>query len=233
MSASRNETLRQRVIENLQWFLASLAVAVLVWFIASTQLDPIVERSLTGRVPIRVQPDDGLLITNEDALNRTARVVVRTTSSVYQLLAPDDIIVRADLDGLRSGTHVVELTWSIAPEREATIVDISPRQLTVTLEEELEILVPVRVEFTGELPAGFVVAGPSTLDTQQVRVSGPASQVEQVASARVEVNLDRQFTTFEEDVRPVPVDADGEEVENVVVETPIVRVTVPVETATP
>lgn len=220
------ETLRRLFIENLMWFFGSLFVALLVWFVASTQVDPVEEWRLSERVPIRISPQEGLLITNEDTITRTAQVLVRARTSVRQLLAPDDIIVTADLIGLGAGTHVVELHWEIAQERQAIIVDISPRQITVMLEESLSILASVRVVFSGDLPRGYVMLENPAVDVNQVTVSGPASRVQQVAEVQVEVDLDGQRDPIEDDVRPVPVDADGNVVSGVAVDTQIIRVNV-------
>lgn len=216
----------QRLLSNLMWFIGSLFVALLVWFIASTQLDPVEEWRLPEPVPIRVTPEPGLLITNEDRLTRTARLLVRARSSVRQLIAADDIIVTADLTGLGAGEHVVELDWQIVQERQAIIVDITPRQITVNLEGALSILVPVRVVFSGDLPRGYTILETPAVDTQQVMVSGAASRVEQVAEVQVEVDLDGQRDPIEDDVRPVPVDADGIVVSGVTVDTQIIRVNV-------
>jgi len=227
----KSNSLNHIIVENLLWFLGSLGIALLVWLIATAQLDPVEEFRLREPIPIRVTPDPGLVMTNEEDFARTASVLVRAQQSVRELLAADDIIVWADLAGLGPGEHVVELQWNVA--RRASVVDISPRQITVNLEELASKLVEVRADLVGEPPAGYIVSGEPTFDINQVTVTGPRSRVEQVAAAAVEIDLDGQRITLDDVARPVPVDADGNPVPEVTVDTQIIGVTVPIgETGT-
>lgn len=219
-------SINQVILENLLWFLGSLGVAFLVWVIATAQLNPVEEWRLREPIPIRVSPDDGLVITNEEDFARTASVLVRAQQSVRELLAADDIIVWADLSGLEPGEHVVELQASVA--RRATVVDISPRQITVHLEELASKLVEVRADFTSDPPFGYQVIGEPLFDVNQVMVSGPRAQVEQVAAVRVEIDLERQTGVIEDFARPIPVDADGNPVSDVTVDTQVIGFTVQV-----
>jgi YbbR domain-containing protein len=159
-----------------------------------------------------------------DTVTKNAQVIVRSPSSVRNLLVADDIVVWADLTGLGPGMHTVELQWEVAPERRAHIVDISPRQVTVNLEEQLSILVPVRANTIGALPFGYTQQGDPTFDVNQVTVTGPASKVQQVAAARVDIRLNGQRTSIEDDVRPVAIDADGNVVQGVTLDTQVIRV---------
>lgn len=225
-------SINRAIIDNLMWFVGCLLLAFFVWVIATSQLDPVEQYRLSERVPIQLSPDSGLIITNLDAVTKSAQVVVRSPSSVRNLLVADDIVVWADLKGLGPGMHTVELQWEVAPERRAHVIDISPRQVTVNLEEQLSILVPVRASLIGGLPYGYVQQGDPTFDVNQVTVTGPTSRVQQVAAARVEVSLNGQRASIEDDVRPVAVDADGNVVQGVTVDTQVIRVKVPVGEST-
>lgn len=214
------------ILDNLLWFLGSLMVALLVWLIATAQLNPVEEWRLREPIPIRVTPEEGLVITNEEGFARTASVLVRAQQSVRELLAADDIIVWADLTGLGPGEHVIELQADVA--RRATILDISPKQITVNLEEVASKLVEVRAEFVNNPPVGYAVLGEPTFDINQVTVTGPQSEVDQVAAVRVELDLSRQRQPLEDFARPIPVDADGNPVSDVTVDTQVIGVTVPI-----
>ncbi len=225
-------SINRKILENLMWFVGCLILAFFVWIIANSQLDPIEQYRLSELVPIRLTPDSGLIITNMDAVTKNAQVIVRSPSSVRNLLVADDILVWADLAGLGPGMHTVELQWEVAPERRAHVVDISPRQVTVNLEEELSILVPVRANYVGALPFGYAQQGDPTFDVNQVTVTGPASRVQQVAAARVDIRLNGQRTSIEDDVRPVAVDADGNLVQGVTLDTQVVRVKLTISEST-
>ena len=215
------------ILENLAWFLGSLLLAFIVWVVATIQLNPVEERRLRDSIPIRVAPDDGLVITNESEFSATASVLLRAQQSVWELLAGDDVIVWADLSGLGPGAHTVPLQAQVA--RTASVVDISPAQITVDLEELASKLVEVRPQMTGRLPSGYTMIGEPVINENQVTVTGPASRVEAVAAVQVPINLTQLRGPLEDFARPVPVDADGNTVPDISVDTQVIGISVDVE----
>src|SRR5215216_253829 len=121
-------TLRRKIVTNLLWFFGALILSFLVWLIATSQSDPFVQWRMNA-LPIHVSPDEGLIITNQDAFPSVATVQLQASESVRRLLATDDVIISANLTGLGPGEHTVPLQASVA--RQAAPVDISPRQITV------------------------------------------------------------------------------------------------------
>jgi YbbR domain-containing protein len=214
------------IFENLAWFLGCLGIAFIVWMVATTQLNPVEERRLRDSIPIRVTPDEGLVITNDNEFSTTASVLLRAQQSVWELLAGDDVIVWADLSGLGPGEHTVPLQAQTV--RAARVVDISPAQITVELEAIASKLVEVRPQLNGTLPPGYVLLSEPVLDVTQVTVTGPASLVEQVAAVQVPINQSQIRGPVEDFARPVPVDADGNTVSDVSVDTQVVGVTLEV-----
>ncbi|PJF26485.1 MAG: hypothetical protein CUN52_15765, partial [Phototrophicales bacterium] len=89
-------------MNNLLWFLASLALAFFIWMTSTAQSDPIVERRYT-QVPILVELDSGMLLIEQ--VTRNAQVTIRSSQSITNVLLREDITVRADLRGLPPGTH--------------------------------------------------------------------------------------------------------------------------------
>ena len=57
--------LNRRIINNLLWFIASLAISILVWLIAATQSDPITSQRI-ARVPVIAVADEGYQIVSVD-----------------------------------------------------------------------------------------------------------------------------------------------------------------------
>lgn len=218
--------LQKLVFDNIGWFVASLALAFLVWFIAVSQRDPIEQWRLSEPISILVQPDPGLLVTNTDSFARVAYVQLQAQQSIREDLTADDVVITADLATLTPGTHVVPLTATAA--RGARVVSVSPSQITVTLELEASKFVPVR-EQIAEAPPPDTRIGSIDFDRLQVEVSGPQSQIDQVVAAQVSLNLAERREPFEEDVRLVPVNVDGRTVQDVTVEPQIVSVTVDVQ----
>jgi YbbR domain-containing protein len=213
--------LRRTILTNLAWFLGALLLAFIVWLFATSQSDPFLQWRLSERVPIYITPDEGLIITNQDSLSTTAEVQLQGPESVRRLLAPDDVIVTADLAGLGPGEHTVPLHADVA--RQALPVDISPRQITVRLEVLQSELKPVRVEIV-TIPPMVYSAGEPVLDLRQIEVSGAESLVSQVTEVLVPVPLAGQRTTYENDMRAVPVDIDGNTVTGVTLDPQTVHV---------
>mgnify|MGYP001176890127 CR=1 FL=1 len=212
---------RQTVVNNLLWFLASLALATFIWISSSAQSDPIIERRYT-QVPILVELDSGMLLI--DQATRNAQVTIRSQQSIVNLLSREDIIVRADLRGLPAGTHTIELKTDVARR---AIADTQPRQITVTIETIQSKSVPVvaYITSTNEPPTNFTRTEPQ-FSLQNVTVSGASSLVGRVVSARAVLDLSVQRETYVGDIRLVPVDADGRTVNDVTLDPQTVQATV-------
>lgn len=219
---------RKLVVDNLMWFAGSFALAFLVWMIAVAQADPFEQWRMAERVPIRITPGSGLIITNLDEISTSASLRLRAQRSMRSLIAVDDILVWVDLSSLGPGEYTVPLQYRVAPERRASVVDISPRQITVRLELEEAKLVPVNEEIISE-PALAYSLQSITFDQRQITVRGPQSLVSQIVEAHVPLELDGMRVAFEDDIRPIPIDADGRPVEGVTLEPPSVHVTVNIQ----
>lgn len=221
--------LNRTIIENLMWFGGSLGLAFFVWVIASFQSDPIQQQPFAERIPIQITPDAGLLITSALPSDQQTRLVIRAPRSVLDLLTREEIEVWADLTGLGSGVHTVELESRLA-RQPATIVDISPRQMRVVLEEADARQVPLRAVVTNEPPAGFSRDEPRfDVNLNQVEVSGPSSNVGEVVAAQVLLNLSNQRGPYEADMRLVAVDAESNPVADVTLEPQTVHVQVDIQ----
>jgi len=218
-------TLRRVILTNLFWFLGSLILAFIIWMIATAQSDPFEQWRLSG-IPIHVSPDAGLIITNQGEFQTTASVQLQAPRSVEQLLVPDDVIVWADMTGLGPGEHTIQLQAKTA--RQAAVVSISPLQVTVKLETQESQLKPVRVNITSQPPLVYTVSDPA-LDVLQVTVSGPQSKVAQVTEVVAQVSLQNQRSSYEDDIKVIPVDADGHMVSGVTLDPQTVHVTIDIE----
>lgn len=218
-----NNPLNQPVLNNLFWFFASLILAFVIWVIAINAADPVEERRLSQQIPIQILLADGMIITEQQTTN--ARVTVRAPESVFPLLSPEDVIVEADLSELGAGTYTVELVADVA--RRAQVVDTIPRQITVSIEPVQSQQVPVSLTISAPPPAGYEVGEP-TFGASQVTISGPASLVNQVTSAQGSVDLSDQRSTLDNNIRLTPVDAEGEAIENLMIDPPIITMTLPI-----
>ena len=214
------------LLDNAIWFAGSLVLAFFVWVIATFQSDPIQQARFPERVDIRMTPDAGLLIISPQQQNRTASLVIRAPKSVYDLLSTEEIEVWADLSGLGPGEHTVELQARLA-RPQASVIDISPSLMRLTLEAADQRQIPLRAVVTNEPPAGYSREEPVfDVNLNQVLVSGPASKVDEVVAAQVSLDLGQQRNPYQADMKLSPVDADGNTVADVTLDPQIVHVTV-------
>jgi YbbR domain-containing protein len=97
------------------------------------------------------------------------------------------------------------------------IVEVTPRDVDVTLETEVAKPVTVQVNRSGQLPAGYSV-GTIEASPFEARVIGALSRVQLVQSAAVDVSLTGARTTLQGQYRLTPIDSTGAEVPRVRVE---------------
>ena len=221
----RNDSVRQSLWNNLKWLAGAMVLAFFVWMIATLERDPLGQQ-LFQNIPIQLESDDGLIVIDQNS--DTADVSVRAPLSILDQLAPADIQVIADLHQLGPGEHTINLQANVSRH---AIPDTIPRRIRVKLEPLQEKLVPVTAIITGDLPRGYEIEGGSpTFEDNQVRVSGPQSQVEGIVEAQVVINLDQRRNAFSDDLRLRAADSEGNIIENVTLDPPAILVTVPIRT---
>lgn len=174
--------------QNWRTLLWALLLSVAVWIAAVTAADPDEQRIYNKPIDIEiVGQDPGLVIVDE--IPKQVEVTLRAPTSVWDRLDGQEKPIRAvvDLSGLSAGEHirVVQVQVSEGPVR---VVSVLPASFTVTLEPLASRVFPVGLTLNGQPATGYQAGNP-TLDPLEVLVSGAQSLVEQVARARVVVNL--------------------------------------------
>lgn len=202
----------RNLLANTVWLGASLMLAIIVWIAATTQTNPVESRSFPQRVPINIVADDGMIVTNNPI--SSAQIVLRARSDVWDTLETSDIVITADLTGELPGTYSVDLDIVFNTVSRIVVEDYQPRQVTVTLDQAAERLVPITADIRTEPPTGFEVAD-IAFTMQETRVTGPASQVNRVESAAVRLSLGEERNAFNQSYRLFPLDSDGRTVPDV------------------
>ncbi|MBN2471128.1 MAG: hypothetical protein JXN59_10420 [Anaerolineae bacterium] len=211
---------------NLLWLAGALLLAVFVWIAATTMEDPVESRSFPQRVPIDILTDDGMIVTNDPV--SSIQIVLRARSGVWDTLATSDILVTADLTGYAPGTHTVDLDIDFTSVNRIVVEDFQPRQITVVLDQAAERLVPIDAEIRSEPPTGFEIADIG-FDKQEARVTGPATQVDQVTSATIRLILEGERNAFTRNYRLFALDDEGRVVPDVEIEPEMIDVSVDIE----
>jgi YbbR domain-containing protein len=180
-------------------------------------------RPFDGVIPIDVrnQPRDTFLLTVPEPVTTIryfAPSGVRPITSTFSAWI--------DLAGIEPGSgpkSVIVHVESI--DDRISVYGSEPDRVTVNLDKVAQKTVPVTVPEVAA-PAGTEL-GPTTVDPQEVEVSGPASVLTQVVAAQANV-LIQSGLDVDQDLNLVPVDALGVAVSQVNVTPATARVTIPV-----
>ncbi len=136
---------------------------------------------------------------------------------------------RASVDLSRSGPGIEAVT--VVPEvsdSQVRVLEVIPSVVTVRLEEIQERTVPVKANLVGNVPFGYLY-GALKVEPDAVVVSGPASLVQGVEAASVDVRLEGITVDIDSAFQPLPTDASGATVRSVRVTPQTVKVQVPVQ----
>ena len=189
----------------------SIVLAALIWLVVSGE--QIVERAL--RIPLEftnLPPELEFVGDTPDVVD----VRVRGSSGALSRVATGELVAVLDLRSARAGRRLFHLASNdVRAPFGIEVVQISPSNISVTLESSASKIVPVVPELDGDPRDGYVV-GTVAADPATVEVSGPASAVERLTHAITEpVSIAGATDTINETV-------------NVGVDDPAVRLVSPV-----
>jgi YbbR domain-containing protein len=212
---------------NLRTFLWALAMGLAVWVAAVSAADPDEVRTYPDPIPVEIiGQDSGLVITGD--VPKQIELTLRAPSSVWDRLLAEEGDIRAvlDLSGLSAGDHNlnIQVQISTGPVR---IISATPRTATVSLEPLSTKTFPIDLNVAGEPAIGYQ-AGDSTLEPEEIIISGPQSQVERVVRVRAPINLAGVRESIEETVTVQPLDENNQIVTGLGLNPASVTISLPV-----
>ena len=195
-------------------FLTALILAITVWIIAVTANDPAENRTYPRSVAIEVVGQDTNLVMTSD-LPSNLSIILNTPQSVWDTMLSTQSPVRAivDLSGLAAGTHQVDLQLQVSV-RPVKVVSFSPKSISVTLENLSSKVVPLTLVIKGDPAIGYQAAEPE-LNIDQITVTGPISQVDQVAEVRATLDITQAYEDISRILQVEALDQNEGSVENV------------------
>ena len=213
--------LLRRIVHNWPLKLAAVGLATLLYgglvLSQSTRVFPTV-------IPIDVvgQPDGSFMLTS---LEPVTEIRYFSPSGVQPIAS--DFRASIDVSDIEPGSgpqRVPVQVESLDPR--ITVQGVQPQAVTVDLDRlaqrTVEVTVPAPIPPTG------LTLGDIRIEPASVTVSGPASVIDRVVSARADVAIQPTGIDFDQDVEVVPVDERGDPVPQIDVEPTGVRITVPV-----
>lgn len=176
--------------------LGSLAIALALWGYVVTVVSTDADR-VYNDVPIVFQGESllrerGLMIITQEI--PTVSLHLEGNRSDLDKLSSSNITLTADLSRIYDpGTHNLRFATSYPGDVAAGAISVlsqNPVAITVQVEERLSKSVPVEIRYKGELAEEFIAdVENKVLSAESVEIAGPKSVVDQITTARIDVDL--------------------------------------------
>lgn len=218
------------LLAHLDWTrgIVALLFSVALFGIVQNERTPPETGSVDTPLDIVNTPPGLLIVGNPSA----TAVQVRVSAPRENMIGMRPGAVRASVDLSRGLLGPQEYPVSVdVPDMRIRVVETTPSRVSIRLDERLERAVPVRLQLSGTVPFGYV-AGDAAIEPTTVDVTGPASAVQQIESAAVELRLDGVTAPVDGRYTAAPVDVNGESISTegrgLRLTPPAVRVRIPV-----
>ena len=208
--------------------LLSVFIALGLWMYVTTVVNTDHEQTYYN-IPVVLEgesflTDRGLMLTD----GRNATVTLRLVGNRTYLakLSSENITVIADLSkindtGAQTLYYDIRLPGDI-PSNAVDVMSQSPDLITVQIEEWEEKSIPVNILYSGSLPETYLIdKAASSLDVEQIKITGPKSVTDQITQAVIEVDLTDKTQSFSESYRATLCDKSGNPVDAKLVEADV------------
>ncbi len=212
--------------------LLSVALATGLWLYVITTVSPGSTATIDNvRVVFEGETwlleNRNLMIT--EGLDATVDLEVSGNRSDLNKLNPSNVILKVDLTKVyESGTANLTYTYgfpSDVPAGAITVEKRSPAAIRLNVEKRLTKEIPVNVFFAGSVPENFIADTENVvLDYPVVNIKGPASVVEKITQARVDIDLQDRTESLSENYRFTLCDEEGNPVDAQQVTTDVAEV---------
>jgi YbbR domain-containing protein len=204
----------------------SILLALIVWFFAIDQENPLERLNFDQAIPIEVHGLTDGNQTLQDLTRRTVFLTLRAPRRTLATVSVDDFNAFIDLSGRAPGSYEVPIiVESVNPDID--VIDQQPRQLRVQIEPIASKVVPVHPEIM-DSPAFSYEAQPAITEPGTVTITGPSMQVEQVTSAVAEIFLRSAKSQVEQTLQLSPRNSQNLPVDRVTIEPQSAQVIVPI-----
>ena len=181
-----------RIFENGWLKIISLGLAIALWLFVTNFQDP--ETVLTiNNVPVRILhmntvTSEGKTCIVLDDSDTIPVVTISAPRSVVDALSSDNVIATADVEKMEEDNMVpIDITTNKYSDSIKSITS-SIRYVRLSIEDESTATFNIDLSVKGKVADGSQI-GQITLEQNQVRVTGPASEVALVSSAGVVVDV--------------------------------------------
>lgn len=197
--------------------LLSVALAFGLWMYVITVVSPN-SRTTISDIPVSFEGETWLLENRNlmitSGKDTTVDLEVSGNRSDLNKLNRSNVTLKVDLTKVYEAGER-ELSYTIiypsdVPSGAITEENRNPAGVKLVIEKRLTQDIPVNVVFTGAVPEDFIADTENAiLDYPVINIKGPASVVELVAQARVDVSLEGLTESLSENYRYTLCDAEG------------------------
>jgi YbbR domain-containing protein len=216
----------RRFLNNLGSLILSLSLATLVWIAAVREQNPPRQGDYAQNIPIEIIPPPSGLV-SIDTLPDSVRLSLLAPESSWSTLTPSKFKASLDLSRLAEGFNDVPIQVS-ASDPQVRIIEQVPKEVSIFLQPEQTIPLPVQVEIPDEPPLGYIYRSPK-INPPFVTITGPASLIAQVNEAVTEIFIRNARETIERTNQIIIRNRDAQVINGLKVDPPRVQVMVPIE----
>lgn len=223
------------VFDHMGLKLLSLTLAFVLWFVVMNIEDSVITKTVYD-IPVEMLNGDTILKNGgvyDVTEGENVDIMVKGPRSVIENLEASNFEAHADLSHLsvtNSTSISVNTNDTISPN-DARLISITTlnEYVTVTIEEETEKSVPVKVITTGNVKSGHALGSPAP-QPNMITIKGPESVLSNIVEARAVVDVSNAESDIEETVRVGCIDGYGAAVDkdNISLSSEKARVTIPV-----
>lgn len=218
-------------MKKLAYALLSIVIAVGLWIYVITTVSPEWEETFYD-IPVVMENESalhsrGLMTVSEDTPKVTLKL--RGNRSDLANLSRENITLVADLSKVYS-TGEQRVSYDIfypgnIPGNSIEVISQSPQEIALTVTERVSKDVPIEIDYEGSVPDGYQTDRENrTLDYTAVRVTGPASVINKIVSARIQVDLEGQTETIDQPYLYTLCDKNKQPVDSAQVNTDVTEV---------
>lgn len=212
--------------------LLSVLIAFTLWFYVITVVSPEYDQTFSG-IPVSFQgeailAERGLMIISD----KTPTVSLQLYGKRADLskLDSSNITVTVDVSKIgEAGNHTLSTANISYPgdvrQDAFSVLNRNPASITLLVEQKIKKEVPVNIAYLGSVQEDFIADKDNALlDYTTVTIEGPASTIDQITQAVIEVDLNDKNESFSDSYAYTLCDSSGAPVDAAYVETNIAAV---------
>ncbi len=216
----------RRLAQNLSSLLLALILSTLVWITAVREQNPPRQADYDRAIPIEIIPPAPGLVTT-DVLPQTVWLRLLAPESSWSSLTPSKFKAVLNLSQLPEGFSDVPVQVNLSDPM-ITIIEQTPREVSLTLQPEKTISIPVSLAIMDEPPVGYIRRAPIVTPTQ-VTVTGPALLVSQIDQAVSEFYIRNAKNSLNRTSPVILRNRDDQTLSGLKITPPKVQITLPIE----